>query len=223
LLNLIYLDLLKAQAKGVGGKRNAQHTRLKLKISAAEILEENGYDGTSIALICKKSGLTRAGFYIYYKNKEELIIDLLKGLLATEQQLIPSLTDCENIYQAIESICTWYLSFQIGSAAMFFTLNEVHRYIPEVDVMRKSRRTSLLKNLTYQLERFDKFREVDPRWRNFVLEMVGQGIHNMAQERAAHKGQNKGNFIYDVDEAVKLFSRMQYQALFCEPVQENKI
>ena len=139
---------------------------------------------------------------------------MLKGLLTAEQQFMPSLVECKSVYDAIERVCSWYLSFQLGSAGLFATLNEVHRHIPEAAEMREARRIGLLSNLSYQLERFDTFKNLEPEWRSFVLEMVGQGIYNLAQERST----GKSAYIYDVDKVVKLFARMQYQALFCEPV-----
>ncbi|MGW1026462.1 TetR/AcrR family transcriptional regulator [Streptomyces sp. NPDC002577] len=53
-------------------------SRLRILSAAAEIAAERGYEGTSIARVCTRSGLTVASLYWYFKDKDELFASVLE-------------------------------------------------------------------------------------------------------------------------------------------------
>jgi len=219
--NIDYLDLLRAQAKKIGHKRNATHTRLQLQICAAELLAEHGNEKLNVSKICEAAKLTRAGFYLHYKNKNELIADLLAGLLKVERQLMPALTECNNLYEAIEEICTWYLNFQINAAPLYALLDQIHLTDAAVGKLYDERIDLLQKQLIYQLSRFQKYKDLEPAWGSFVLEMLSSAMYTLSQERWKQEKFPHENYIYDTANVTKMFARMLYQALLCEQVPEK--
>ena len=56
-------------------------TRDKLTASAVDLFSQNWYDAVSVAEICRNADLSNGVFYRYYKDKEELIRQILDGFL----------------------------------------------------------------------------------------------------------------------------------------------
>ncbi|MER5755330.1 TetR/AcrR family transcriptional regulator [Streptomyces sp. NPDC002088] len=51
----------------------AAGSRMRILSAAAEIAAERGYEGTSIARVCKRSGLPVSSLYWHFKDKDELL------------------------------------------------------------------------------------------------------------------------------------------------------
>jgi AcrR family transcriptional regulator len=213
-----FVDLLKAQAVAIGDRRNAPHTRLRIQIATAELLQTSGYDKLSINAICKAVDLTRPGFYLHYRNKEEVVLDLLRALVKAEAQLSPSLTDCDDLYQAVEKICDWYLRFHIGSGALFATLTEMRRSSLEVYELWNERSRYLLESITYQFNRFKRYRDLDQGWATFALEATARAMNVTADRINSHPGPITKLYTDDVGHLVKMFARMMYQSMLGEPM-----
>ena len=57
--------------------RRVQRTRKILRESLLELILDQGYDDVSIQDITQRANLGRATFYLHYKEKDELLQDLL--------------------------------------------------------------------------------------------------------------------------------------------------
>lgn len=79
---------------------------------ATKTLWQKGYDKTSIRDIAKATDMTTAGLYYYFKSKEELLFQILKGhmddMIAGIEQI-----PCESI-DPLELIKT-YIQYQVGT------------------------------------------------------------------------------------------------------------
>jgi len=60
-------------------KRKGDRTRAKLEISTVKALEAKGYHNITIADICKLADVSTATFYLYYENKTEIAVTVLKN------------------------------------------------------------------------------------------------------------------------------------------------
>ena len=55
----------------------AEDKRKRILAKAKEVIAKNGYAGASIKEIAKKAGVAQGTPYLYFKNKEDLFIELL--------------------------------------------------------------------------------------------------------------------------------------------------
>jgi len=55
-----------------------EQSRQKILSAALQLSSELGYDGTSIALVTELSGLPASSVYWYFKNKDELLAEVLE-------------------------------------------------------------------------------------------------------------------------------------------------
>jgi len=59
-------------------ERRKQRTRGQLKQAAIEMVREKGYDNITIQDITNRADLGRATFYLYYKDKEEIVWEAIR-------------------------------------------------------------------------------------------------------------------------------------------------
>lgn len=100
-------------------KRAAQIYRV-----AAELIQEKGYDATSMNDIAKKLKLTKAGLYYYINGKNDLLYSIIKfGLENLQEQVIKPCSEIadpeERLVQIIERHTTMLLDF--GGAITILT------------------------------------------------------------------------------------------------------
>ena len=59
----------------------AKRSRQWMRAALLELINEKGYEKTSITDITDRAGLSRPTFYLHYKSKEEILMDQLEILL----------------------------------------------------------------------------------------------------------------------------------------------
>lgn len=72
-----YRDLLLERIEAAVDASKSERTKLRLLLAAADILEAGGYHELRIADILEKAGGARGTFYIYFKNKSDIVLDVL--------------------------------------------------------------------------------------------------------------------------------------------------
>jgi AcrR family transcriptional regulator len=55
-----------------------ENSRLRILRAAAEVAAERGYEGTTISRICQRSGLPVSSVYWFYKDKDELLAEVVR-------------------------------------------------------------------------------------------------------------------------------------------------
>lgn len=59
-------------------KRNAQATRARILETAEEMFVHNGFDGTRVDVIAEVAHVNKRMIYVYFGNKEQLYLEVLK-------------------------------------------------------------------------------------------------------------------------------------------------
>jgi AcrR family transcriptional regulator len=68
-------------------KRSGVKTKEKVLNAAVKVFSAHGYQGASIRAIAKTAGISIGGVYLYFRNKEELYLNLIKDRVG-EQVLL---------------------------------------------------------------------------------------------------------------------------------------
>lgn len=74
-------DILRTQQLEEGAKRKGERTRDRLKLGAVEVLGDVGYRRLRVSDICERADISPAAFYLYFKNKKEITIEVLTEFL----------------------------------------------------------------------------------------------------------------------------------------------
>ena len=72
--------------------RRVQRTRKLLRESLISLILEEGYDDISILDITDKANLGRATFYLHFKDKDELLLEVMDQLVVDFLEQVPQLT-----------------------------------------------------------------------------------------------------------------------------------
>ena len=55
---------------------SAQNTKRKLISTALELIKEKGFDAINVEDITKKAGVAKGTFYVYFKRKEDIVMEI---------------------------------------------------------------------------------------------------------------------------------------------------
>ncbi len=93
-------------------RRSGHESREKIIKAAIKLFSQSGYNGTTMRMIAKEAGISIGGLYLYFKNKEELSLYLMKEKLNEfySKVLLP-LKDIQSPSQALKEYFTKALEF----------------------------------------------------------------------------------------------------------------
>lgn len=93
-----------------------ENTRLKLLAAAGQLFSEKGYAATTIDDIVEVAGASRGTYYLYFKNKGEIVTELTEEYRAATEALLPELAGLED--PSREHLRSW-LSKYIGLVSSY--------------------------------------------------------------------------------------------------------
>lgn len=130
---------------------------------AMELFLERGYDNTPLSLIAKRSGLSKAGLYHYFENKEQLLFSIHQHDI--ENCLIPILERAEaepDPEKRIKFFLREYVIIMVNEATSL-AIREAKRLEPEhyQEILKSWRRIlNLLKGTIAELKTQGKVPEL---------------------------------------------------------------
>lgn len=68
--------------------RRVQRTRLLLRQAMLSLILEQGYDAVNVQDITDRADVGRATFYLHYKDKEDLLLEVMAGIVEAFEQRI---------------------------------------------------------------------------------------------------------------------------------------
>ncbi|MBG0787633.1 MAG: TetR/AcrR family transcriptional regulator C-terminal domain-containing protein [Anaerolineaceae bacterium] len=75
--------------------RRVQRTRKLLRDALMNLIMEDGYDAISIQDITEKANLGRATFYLHFKDKDELLLDVMEQFIDDFMAQVPQITEAQ--------------------------------------------------------------------------------------------------------------------------------
>lgn len=136
---------------------NYEERRQEILDGAAAMFAERGFDGTSIATIAQKCGVSKALLYHYYDSKEALLFDMLHShcnlLVQTAEQAVDSETKPKDqLNKFVKELMHLYMDSRDKHIVL---LNNLHCLPTEqqTEIKKLERRViEIVKNLLSQLK-----------------------------------------------------------------------
>jgi AcrR family transcriptional regulator len=75
--------------------RRVQRTRKLLRDAMMSLILEEGYDAISIQDITEKANLGRATFYLHFKDKDELLLDVIEQFIEDFMAQVPQISQAQ--------------------------------------------------------------------------------------------------------------------------------
>ncbi len=86
-----------------GRRARAQHTRERLLSAARHLFATRGYEGASVADIAKEAGVTKGALYANFDSKEDLFLEIMRGLTEDDAAYLASV-DPEELATMIKDV-----------------------------------------------------------------------------------------------------------------------
>lgn len=113
-------------------KKKAERTRDLLKQAAEELFSRLGFVQTSVAAICRESGLSNGSFYRHFKTKEEIFSEITKDMM---HLVITSLSEVkgDSIREALNNFYRTTFDVLWDCRKKFIAFHEAEYLFPEID------------------------------------------------------------------------------------------
>jgi AcrR family transcriptional regulator len=168
-------------------KRSGIKTKEKILDAAMQVFSTFGYAGANIRAIAKAAGISIGGVYLYFRNKEELYLNLIKSRIE-EQELTTkkTVTSAGSPEDALRAFLSLYLAHGIKHKELILINIREHGFAFGKEVKRKffASQIKMLVKILNKGVREHEFRECNTEetariimatLRGVVLSMVLEG------------------------------------------------
>ena len=209
-----YADYLEAKLPELELKSKGERTRYRLKVSAARILETNGYQDMRVSDLCKSAGVALGTFYVYFKDKmgisTEVILEFGAELYAQARVASRHQTNYGAIYETNRFFTRAY-SVNPGLVRCLIQLDD---RVPEFHRRWGRQRHEWITRLTNSIERrTGRGRENSGQRVQVAYALEGMVFHFL-YDLFVREDSNLVGASRDLDEVASLLSVLWYRALY---------
>ncbi|HAJ13571.1 MAG TPA: hypothetical protein DCM06_13555 [Comamonadaceae bacterium] len=133
---LRFVDWLSAELETEEASTKGDRRRLALKLAAARLLEDRGYDDFSTRDVSDAANVTRTALYLYYPSKQVLVLELLQDFQRfMMEKLRPSRKGMSMAEAALETNRTYVRFFAIN-ARIILSIQYVRRNLSDAEKLQ---------------------------------------------------------------------------------------
>jgi AcrR family transcriptional regulator len=211
-----YADYLEAKLPELERKSKGERTRYRLKVSAARILETNGYQDVRVSDLCKSANVALGTFYVYFKGKmdisTEVILEFGAELYAQARAASRHQTNYGAIYEANRFFARAY-SANPGLVRCLIQLDDT---VPEFHRRWGGQRYEWITRLTDSIERRTGQRHKNAGQRLQVAYALEGMVFHFLYDLFVRGDSNLVSVSRDLDGVASLLSVLWYRALYGE-------
>jgi AcrR family transcriptional regulator len=101
---------------GSQAESGAKQRREQLLVAAARVLDEKGYEGTSLREVCAAAGILPGSLYYHFRSKEDLFIELhAAGFRQLNEAVDLALAGATDPWRRLDAACAAHLGLLVGS------------------------------------------------------------------------------------------------------------
>ncbi len=165
-------------------KRSGIESKKRILDAAMRVFSERGYAKANMRMIAKAAGLSTGGLYIYFKNKEDMYLTLIKNRLDHHAARIrETLDSIDNPAEAIATFITMHINHARKNKELILVQGREHGFKFGIEMKRKFFRSQrrLIENIIAKGIRDGIFRKcnvmeaakiIGSAIRGFVLSIV---------------------------------------------------
>jgi AcrR family transcriptional regulator len=167
-------------------RRSGIETKAKIFDAAMRVFSAYGYSGASIRAIAKAAGISIGGVYLYFRNKQELYLDLIKSRIEEQDHTIKkSIASAGSSTDALNVFLSLHIEFGIKNKELILINIREHGFGFALEIKRKFLRTQirLLVNILSEGTRDREFRKFNTEEAARIIMATLRGIvHSMVIE-----------------------------------------
>ncbi len=214
---------LKTRAKRIKDPRNGKRTRLFFMASAARLLEKKTMFELSVAEIRKPMNTSHGTFYIYFKDKYDLVNQLLTEYIEFELASMPQMGSNADLFDFSLAINSWYAEcFRLNTGIMrcFFQLNNARPDMAELWAQRSRKIVSRI--MEFYTQKFElSHKEIDVF--RHTLHIQGSALDQILSGTYGATAHSVLSSKEDLAETLDLYGVMMHRAMFCKNPSTKKL
>jgi AcrR family transcriptional regulator len=82
-------------------QKQARESRQKIYDAAVELFDKKGYENVTIEQICEKAGFSTGNFYVYFKSKDQIIMEQFQGIDEYYEKIIADIPEEEDTIEKL--------------------------------------------------------------------------------------------------------------------------
>jgi TetR/AcrR family transcriptional regulator, transcriptional repressor for nem operon len=125
---LTYLETRLAEQKGMS---KGERTRERLRIAALQVLDQRGYDDMPVLAITEQAGLSEGLFYVYFKGKVDITLNLLNEFYTKFIQLSDRGRPASGPFEAIKIANRRWLNIAFANVGLMRCIFQAGNEVPE--------------------------------------------------------------------------------------------
>src|SRR5882724_1149937 len=86
------------------GSQRSERTRAAIRNAANALFLEHGVDSTTVDAICAMAGVSKGTFYLYFRRKEDLLLEYGLQRLRRIREMVPELITRPTFRDALNAI-----------------------------------------------------------------------------------------------------------------------
>lgn len=124
------------EGRGIAGRRDESKYEAILD-AAVRVMAESGYHNSQISRIAKAAGVADGTVYLYFKNKEDILISLLRRAIGQiVAHSVGRLEDAGNAAEKLRALVTLYFE-ELGSDSNLAMVTQVHLRQVDANIRRQ--------------------------------------------------------------------------------------
>ncbi|GLI53047.1 MULTISPECIES: TetR/AcrR family transcriptional regulator [Thermodesulfovibrio] len=131
-------------------RRSGYESKKRIIDAAIKVFSQYGYNGATMRMIAKEAGISVGGVYLYFRNKEELSLFLIKEKMRElHDRISPILQDTANPGEALKEYIKKVIEFAGENRELILMHSKEHGFTFGVEIKREFFKTEkmLLKKL----------------------------------------------------------------------------
>ena len=119
-------------------KRSGINSKRRILDAALKVFSDNGYKGASVRMIAASARISVGGVYLYFKNKEDLYLTLIKERFDDfSGKIKTSIGEIEDPVEAISSFIMMYLESAKTHKELILTQGREQGFVFALDIKRE--------------------------------------------------------------------------------------
>jgi AcrR family transcriptional regulator len=215
-----FVDVLSERHQRAPERRKGERTRDRLKLAAVQALEQRGYLQLRVADICKKAKVAHSVFYIYFKNREEITVEVLSEFLTHTFKLDehPAEPHSRTLFEALTNVNLRWIRAVRANAGLSRCLLQLADQVPEFKELTSRRNFEWFVGVADRLAKRFPTAKIDRDallLASFALGgMMDECLNKLLVAREEHLTALVGRVAPDDEALAEFLSTMWYRALF---------
>lgn len=157
-----YGDFLAAELPRCTFATKGDRTKYRLKIAAAQALEEIGYQDIKVADICSYAKVALGTFYVYYRDKNEIAIEIILEFVEHLYEMARKVGGGTGDYEAILNTNRFFVAAYRANPGLMQCHVQLNSQVPEFREVWRPRHLKWIEGLARSISRRGNYGDTMP-------------------------------------------------------------